>query len=64
MAPESTQLKWKKEVRMTEYGAAVTKIDDIKDWNWVMDRVSFMKAAIAHMWNNNDGNLRSREERF
>jgi len=27
----------------------VTKIDDIKDWNWVIDGVSFMKAAIAHV---------------
>ena len=32
-----------------QYGAAGTKIDDIKDWNWVLDGVSFMKAAIAHV---------------
>ena len=32
-----------------QYGAAVTKIDDIKDWNWVIDGVSFMKAAVAHV---------------
>ena len=38
-----------------KYGAAVTKIDDINDWDWVVDGVSFMKAAIL-MWNRNDGN--------
>ena len=32
-----------------KYGVAVTKIDDIKDWDWVMDGVSFMKAGIAHV---------------
>ena len=32
-----------------KYGAAVTKIDDIKDWDWVVDGVSFMKAAITHV---------------
>ena len=32
-----------------KYGAAVTKIDDIKDWDWVVDGVSFIKAAITHV---------------
>ena len=32
-----------------KYGAAVTKLDDIKDWNWVVDGVSFLKAAITHV---------------
>ena len=27
----------------------MTKIDDIKDWNWVINRVSFIKAAVAHV---------------
>ena len=27
----------------------MTKIDDIKDWDWVVDGVSFMKAAITHV---------------
>ena len=32
-----------------KYGAAVAKIDDINDWDWVVDGVSFMKAAITHV---------------
>ena len=32
-----------------KYGAAVTKNDDIKDWDWVVDGVRFMKAAITHV---------------
>jgi len=32
-----------------KYGAAVTKIDDIKDWDWVVEGVSFMKAASTHV---------------
>ena len=31
------------------YGVTVTKIDDIKDWKWVIDGVSLMKAAIANV---------------
>ena len=27
----------------------MTKIGDIKDWDWVVDGVSFMKAAITHV---------------
>ena len=50
-------IKWHQDVPNTgdqggthvRYGAAVTKIDNIKDWNWVIDGVSFMKAAIAHV---------------
>jgi len=32
-----------------KYGVAVTKIDDVEDWNWVIDGVSFMKAAIPNV---------------
>jgi len=48
-------IKWHQEVPCRsgstndKYGVAVSKIDDIEDWNWVMDRVSFMKAAVGHV---------------
>ena len=29
--------------------AALTKIEDLKDLDWIVDGVSFMKAAIAHV---------------
>jgi len=32
-----------------KYGVAVTKIDDIKDFKWVIDGVGLMKAAIANL---------------
>ena len=31
------------------YGSALTKIDDLKDLDWVVDGVSFMKATINHV---------------
>ena len=31
------------------HGAALTKIDDLKDLDWIVDGVSFMKAALNHV---------------
>ena len=54
MAPKS--LSSQTEGKDNKYGAAVTKIDDINDWDWVVDGVSFMKAAITHVEQTTYGN--------
>ena len=36
-------------VSQVTYGAAQTKIEDIKDMNWIVHGVSFMKAALVHV---------------
>ena len=44
-----SQTGWKDDEMQTEIGTAQTIINDIKDLDWVVDGVSFMKAAITHL---------------
>ena len=49
LGPRRSQTGWKRRETVGRRDSAQTLINDIQHWDWVVDGVSFMKAAITHL---------------